>query len=113
MRGIEYTCSVGVYGNFSILKPDEMKCLASKYFRDYCIVKAFDIESDGRVYSNETADKQTFSIEENEITRTRVSTDISLFYVHTSFPMARSSVIADTPITKSSKRLKCHFGHVN
>ena len=100
---IEYTCSVGVYGNFSILKPDEIKCLASKYFKDYCIVKAFDIESDGRVYSNETADQQTLSIKENEITRTRVSTDISLIYVHTSFPMALSSVIAATPIPKSSK----------
>ena len=65
---IEYTCSVDdVYGNFSISKPDKIKCLVSKYFRGYCIVKAFDIESDGRVYSSGTADKQTFSIKENEI----------------------------------------------
>ena len=98
---IEYTCSVdGVYGNFSILKPDETKCLASKYFKDNCIVKAFDIESDGRVYSSETADKQTFSIKENEITRTRVSSDI---YVLTSFPMALSSVIAATSVPETSK----------
>ena len=78
--------------------------MASKYFKDYCIVKAFDIESDGRVYSSETADKQTFNIEENEIiTRTRTSTDISLIYVHTSFLMALSSnVEKSSSPTKSS-----------
>ena len=105
---IEYTCSIdGVYGNFSILKPDEIKCLASKYFRDYCIVKTFDIESDGLVYSRETADKQTLSIKENEITRTRVSTDISLFYVYTSFSMAFSTnVETRSSPTKSSKSAK-------